>query len=403
MFLRTIKRMQRAILPAVAVLLFSAILSLALCALDAMNRKELAEYESVCLTTPVTLTVTNLTGTQWDHLGAPVWVANVFDGDAFLPHSLKEYVKDLKVRASYPVDTVSIGEEQIEAQGMNIVGITSPVLAESAAGEQSLSWFPGFGEDILLTGERVCLLPASMIRDAAVPEQVRLEFSYIKWVDTDHYITLYYDLDLTVVGTHKGDAQNIYCPFPILKGIYQGLDQQTEIDCVSAVLADNTRQAEAVQHARYWFPEPDLSGTKIPWKYASYTYHPYALRVDDSRLLAAEEALQNSLTINRICVVLIFTLSVGAGLLIGFLMIRSRKHEIALMRTLGTPGRSIYAGLATEQMLCVLLGVILGGGAFFWQPAGQLLIFAGIYFAGLTVALLVFLRKNLLTTIKEDE
>ena len=63
MFLRTIKRMRRAILPAVAVLLFSAILSLALCALDAMNRKELAEYENVCLTTPVTLTVTNLTGT----------------------------------------------------------------------------------------------------------------------------------------------------------------------------------------------------------------------------------------------------------------------------------------------------------------------------------------------------
>ena len=51
----------------------------------------------------------------------------------------------------------------------------------------------------------------------------------------------------------------------------------------------------------------------------------------------------------------------------------------------------------------MLLGVVLGGAAFLWRPLEQLLLFVVIYALGLTLALLVFLRKNLMATIKEDE
>ena len=44
------------------------------------------------------------------------------------------------------------------------------------------------------------------------------------------------------------------------------------------------------------------------------------------------------------------------------------------------------------------------GGAYnMWNPIDKLLTFAIVYFVGLTLAMLIFLSKKLLTTIKEDE
>ena len=98
-----------------------------------------------------------------------------------------------------------------------------------------------------------------------------------------------------------------------------------------------------------------------------------------------------------------FALSAGAGFFVGFLMIRQRKREIALMRTLGTRNGAVYLGFALEQILCVVVGAALGGAPFGWHPVERLLIFIGIYFIGLTAALLVFLHQNLLSTLKEGE
>ena len=100
---------------------------------------------------------------------------------------------------------------------------------------------------------------------------------------------------------------------------------------------------------------------------------------------------------------IVFILSAGAGFLTGFLIIRARKREIALMRTIGNSQISIFGEFSLEQLACVVAGIILGGGYSLWQPIGQLLIFGCIFYLGLAVSLAVFLNKNLLTTIKEDE
>ena len=73
------------------------------------------------------------------------------------------------------------------------------------------------------------------------------------------------------------------------------------------------------------------------------------------------------------------------------------------MRTMGASQISIFIQLAVEQMLCIVAGIFLGGLVFLWQPIEKLGLFGGIYLIGLAAALLIFLRKNLLTSIKEDE
>ena len=113
--------------------------------------------------------------------------------------------------------------------------------------------------------------------------------------------------------------------------------------------------------------------------------------------------MKSSMQLNKLASVVVFILSAGAGFFTGFLIIRARKREIALMRTLGASHAAIFLDLALEQTVCVLAGILLGGIVFLWQPIDRLAIFGGIYAAGLALALVIFLRKNLLTTIKEDE
>ena len=398
---RILKRIQRSPVPALAVLLFVSILSLVLCGLNAAAKRELEDYQHIYRTTPVTFTVTNLTGTQSDNLGLPGWAADVFVGDALLPYSLTGYVKDVRIQAEYRMnpaqETLHADEMPIDTGNISVCGVTSE---NQITG---LSWLEPPEADVLLSAEHICIIPQSMAVNGKLPETLSFLFVYQDIGLNGEINTYEHELDLLVAGTHPGDGGIIYCPYSVVKGIYVKTDRKAEVAFITAVLADNDLLDQARAEARYWFPEPDLAGTKIPWTFSYYTHYPYALRIDDSQLRALEETLQNSLTINRLCTTLVFVLSAGAGFFVGFLMVRSRKREIALMRTMGTPNGSIFAGFLLEQLLCALPGTLLGGSYFLFQPFLRLAAFVGIYFAGLSIALLIFLHTNLLTTIKEEE
>lgn len=387
------RRMKRTPVAALAVLLFAAVLTLILCNLHTAALQEQEEYKKVMQETPVVLTVTNLNGTRDDGLGAPLWVLGVFTGG--VDHSLREYVNDVYVEASYITDSIDIDGETSETLQWTAIGVCAESQIPVGAGE-TVNWQPGFDGTYLTTVQHYCVIPESLAKEG-IPDVITLHFSYVHPLE----ITYYYDLKLTVAGTHPGNA--IYCSYKVMQGIYNSLGQTVVIDSVSAVLRDNYMQQEATERARYWFPAPDLTGTKIPWDYSWYTYYPYALRVDDSQLRSAKETISNSMAVNTLCTTIVFLISAVAGFLIGFLMIRSRKRELALMRTMGTSNVSVFFGLAIEQMLCVILGAVAGGAGSFWQPVQRLCIFVGVYFVGMTVALVVFLRTNLLSSMKEEE
>ena len=73
------------------------------------------------------------------------------------------------------------------------------------------------------------------------------------------------------------------------------------------------------------------------------------------------------------------------------------------MRTLGGSNFHIYLGFVAEQLLCVGAGIALGGTLMKFNAPKQLALFALVYFVGLSAALVVFLHKNLLSSMKEEE
>ncbi len=392
MILHTLRRIRRAPIPALGVLLFVTALCVVLCSLQKANDAELEKFNDTYHTISVQFSVTNLSGTTSTNLDIPAMIAEVFAQE----DGLAKYVSDLQRVCKHAVAGIN--------SNYTLVGITSTALSNELWPENGtyILWNEGYGENIFSSNDPMCLVPNSMmvLTDEKTGESY-VELDFECWRNNP---MTEYSCKLKVVGTYMGgDGKSIYCPYAIGEQVYAELGEFMSVQAIRATLRNNDDLEELRTVSRRWFAEPNPLGEKTPWGEFGYAYYPYALSINDDLLQRASSTLQTSIATNRICAVIVLALSALTGFFIGFLMVRSRKKEIALMRTMGTPNRSVYFCFALEQMLCVIAGILLGGANNHWDPIDRLGILAATYFAGLSMALLIFLHKNLLTTMKEDE
>ena len=218
-----------------------------------------------------------------------------------------------------------------------------------------------------------------------------------------------YQRTLKIAGTYTaGDEKSIYCPLSIIEDVYIKLVKRAPIIwSLSATLADNSRLEEFREKASYCFLEPSPNSKELRWGFYVDTvyneFYEYALDINDENLFDLSAVLEDSIKFNRTVTVFVVILSVISGFLIGFLMVRRRKRDIMLMRMVGESNARVYFGFALEQMICIILGIAVGGAYYNWNPINNLAIFAVAYFIALSLALAIFMSKKLINNIKEDE
>ena len=445
----TLNQIRRAPVPAVAILLFAAIISVIICALQVSNEAELRNYEETWKSVPITVTVTNPLKTKNSFFDVNKWVYDLFteenpvkfydvsaakdynEASEIKPSvpsaefSLAEYVKDIQVKKQQLIDTIN-GQT---FRNPLLYGITSLASDKQLLPEYGcvITWNEGYDESIFAGEEMVCLIPEgsaelydngngeSVLYFSAksnTPVIVRDENGEPVRDKNGNVIIDYpmkeYTCTLKIAGTYTaGDELSVYCPLSVLEQVYIEMDAYEIILTLSATLADNTRLEEFREKASYCFVEPASSDEKLHWGfYVNNTYNEFyehALDINDDALFDLAAILEDSIKFNKTVTVFVVILSVVSGFLVGFLMIRRRKRDIMLMRTVGESNARLYFRFIIEQMICIILGVIVGGAYNRWEPMDKLLIFAIVYFVGLTLALVIFLRSKLLTTVKEDE
>ena len=157
--------------------------------------------------------------------------------------------------------------------------------------------------------------------------------------------------------------------------------------------------------------DPSQKNEEVPWGitlinrsiHYKNDFYRYVMDINDEHLAELSTILEESIRFNRSVTVLVVILSVISGFLVGFLMVRRRKRDILLMRMVGESNARVYFGFALEQMICIILGIAVGGAFYMWNPINNLVIFAIAYFAALTLALVIFMSKKLIKNVKEDE
>lgn len=386
-----------------AVLMFSVVLTVVLCYLHHTALQEQKSFEETYASVPVTFRVTDLDGSKPHSI--PGWISDLFTDQGLQPN-FSPFVREIHTRVSYGGTWFYTvinegGIPTVMSEPVNVCGVTSFYVAEelTEAWGGQVFWNEGYDESILSTEEPVCLVP-EIYKDQT---EFTLEFIHVQVTDGDA-IKYTATKTLKVAGYYvdKGNAR-LYCPYPVMENIYAKLSLSKDLEELCAVLNDNDTLSQLHEAVPQWFAVPNPSGEPTFWGRFGYMTYPFALDVDDSMLLNLESSIKSSMRLNQLASTVVFIMSAGAGFLTGFLVIRARKREIALMRTMGASHPAIFLQLALEQLFCVAAGIFVGGMFFLWQPMQKLALFGFIYFVGLSIALVIFLCKNLLTTIKEDE
>jgi len=408
MIKQILRRSAREPITCIAAILFAAILTVILCYLHQSQKAEQQNYENTFHSISVEFEITKLNGNRLDestHIDG--YMADLFFENSVFEPNFSELVSDVQVRMSHSGTLIEEQEENptaneaTETQKITkrMVGITSVKVAEELTPEFGgmIEWYDGYDESIFGSGQFVCVVPSNYIDI----DEVVLSFNYRADGETRDRE---YTCSFVVAGRYTDEGNNkLYCPYTTMEHIYSKLSEPKKVQYLMGKLSNNDNLELLHEIASNWFAEPNPMGDPTPWGKYGYEYYPFAMDIKDSLLKSLVSDMQNSMTINRIAAALVFVLSAGTGFLTGFLVIRTRKREIALMRTLGTSNCIVCVELEIEQVLCVSAGVIIGGSYSLWEPLGQLCLFAGIYIAGLTAALLAFIRANLLATMKEDE
>lgn len=380
-----IKRMVRWPMVGIAVFLFCAVLAAVICTLKNAETETMTYYESLRQEIKVTCTITSLTGAHTNHLDIRNWQIGLFTGEYLdATQNLAHFVTDVQIR----------GRQELEGalSKYELSGITSTAIANQLWPENGcqINWAEGYDAQFFSGNEMACIIPQKLAEDLT---EDTLAVVLIPNMAGGTVL----ETSLSIVGTYQdGAGVQIFCPWNTLKTLWKSMGQQERAEALQATLKCNDDVALFRQASLDYFQIPNPNAMDA-------NSYDLALDIDDSKLQETDMSLQNSMRVNRLCALMVFLFSAIAGFLIGFLMVRSRKKEVYLMRTTGTPNRTIYFSFILEQMGCVLFGIALGGIFNLWYPIERLGILAVVYFVGLSVALLVFLRKNLLTTIKEDE
>jgi hypothetical protein len=446
MILKTIKRFKCAPITAIAILLLAVIISVIICALQESNEAELRSYEEAYQSVPVTVTVTEPSGTNGDDFFIRNWVWELFtekepiqildlseaenDDEVFdllvafydgkleaTEISLAEYLTDVQVQMGYNIFTIN-GNNYIDAEGTPfLIGINSVSGDKQLLPEYGceITWYEGYDETIFVGEEPVCLIPEDMAKPRLYNNgkgEAVLYFEYRLMKDGKLVSFNEYQCKLKIAGTYTaGDEKSIYCPVPILEQVMSEIKDDPMIFTLSATLADNRRLDEFREKMSLCFVEPSPNAKMIPWGDYLYSnsltsvqeYYDYALDIDDENLFDLSSILEDSIKFNQTVTIFVVALSVVAGFLVGFLMIRRRKRDIILMRTVGESNMRVYFGFVVEQMICIILGIVIGGAYYKWNPINNLAIFAVAYFVALTLALVIFMSKKLINNVKEDE
>ena len=390
-------RLRRKPVIAVAIFVFTAIITMVLCGLNRGIADAQAHYDEIYKAIDVRCTVTNLTGDQSNQLNISADVISLFAGTSddmpeHFPDDLAKWVEDVQLTGS---TKINLSGEEYTLTGITSRGARSALWSENGC---TIHWNEGFSDDAFGGNRAICVIPEALSNKL---EEFGLSGDSLSVnIESRYDFQTEYNGKLEIAGIyHSEESTTIYCPWDTYAAILRSSGTFASADSLSAVLRDNNTLEEFRELASQWFatPTPNAAGRDQ----IDGFYH--ALDINDSQLVQADTNLNNSMSVNRISVIMVFIMSTSAGALVGFLMIRNRKREVIIMRSLGTPDRKIYGSFAAEQLVCVILGTLVGGAYFLWKPVIWLALFVCVYFTGLSVALLISLRKNLLTTIKEDE
>lgn len=298
------------------------------------------------------------------------------------PIRLERILKSGFVKSCRLVATVDMSDEGILLRAPETLDM-DPVLERSW---ESIQWAEGIvPEDFLAGDDLICIAPAGW--EDRLGEVVTFAINF-------------QPVELTVAGVYgkpqseySTATQVYYCSLPTMRRMYEQVDEIIIYNAVEMELQDL----------------PHLDDFKAEMKKAGFDKGSAVLVIDDAQLQRVTAQLRRQIRLLRSLQPVFFVLVAAIGFGLSFLVLRSRRREAAVMRSLGARRSLVFGILFEENALFSLVGTILGGGAGLLllgnealRP-GELCILLLCFLAGGAAAVLRLSGLNAFTVMTANE
>ena len=215
--------------------------------------------------------------------------------------------------------------------------------------EPYIIWQEGYDITALEGDARVCLAPRSL--ELELGETVTLPLG-------GEYRKLH--MDLTVVGLYGKEYRSAdeldvyYCPLTAMEDFLRENQQEITYNILEMELQKLDR----------------LGDFKTQMTELGLEKGSARLTVNDALLQQVTAKFRQHIRLLNTLLPVLLTIVAGIGFGLSFLLLRGRKREAAVLRSLGTRRGQVFGMFLSETALQALLGTLLGGGLA-WATLGK--------------------------------
>lgn len=208
-------------------------------------------------------------------------------------------------------------------------------------------------------------------------------------------------MKMKVIGVYGDEVNTVFGAWQPLLELISTVNWTPNVGSMAFTIADNRKLDTAKTLLRdYYVPASQLNNDSVQ----------LGLIVDDSLFVDTITVYERSLSLLNVVQVLVYALSVGISFLVAYLTIRTRKLELAVMRSLGTRRISLYFEVLCEHALFFLLGSFAAviGLMPFGRMAGAdhlkvIATFMLCYLFGVAIAVMQANSGKIMQTLKGKE
>lgn len=351
--------------------------AMVLCMLAARQESAL---EKTIDTTLIPCVVTDAYGLNQDNLHMATGFVDLLCG---LRHERgyyqDEYVENVRAKASIKL---------INPKGYTMVCLLTPDsdYTLTAAGGGSITLFDGWDASVFSGDSKVCVIPWQLAGDG----------EYIE-IDNGNF-----SVNLRVIGTHTGPANNIYCPFHAMD-FHDGQSYMVTADACSFDIKDARRLDEAKAALYEVFADlstADQSGIRPA----------FAVRINDDILRNTLEEIRGNIRTLHLLVPVLLFIEGAVSFFAAYLSTQSRLREYAVMRCLGMTRGRIFRLTFCEYFTLAIVGAAFGtvtGIAITGTLSPQMLLYGAgavsAFMIGTSMSISRITRINVMMLMKTEE
>ena len=268
----------------------------------------------------------------------------------------------------------------------------------------------GDGPEELAGAEPVCVMRNDALGKLgfSVGDKIQLTLFHITYPGDNamrkfHYLGTY---EVTIIGsfdptTSETESRSAQVVFPIAWLRSQFSQQQVMFFADSA----RFRVSQPLELNRFK-EEMDKLGLMPVVSQANSTQRGTSLTVNDETFIKAATRLKENITLQRMIMPFVILIVGLLGFVVSYLLLQSRRPEIAIMRSLGVSQRSCFVMLLFESAILELSGSLAGVAAASILVDVDIVLglavvipFFAVYMAGTAVALILLGRFSVMQVL----